>query len=80
VSSSLQELIDLHEQLLEQNPYCYFELAYTRPTAWMAWLCTDCRENNPARKILAQGQGHTIEAAAKSAIDSFCNQGEEVAK
>ena len=67
----LQQLIDLHSALLEQNPYCYFELAYTRQTMWMAWLCSKPREDDPNRKVLAQGQGETPEQAADAALESF---------
>lgn len=70
-TSKLQQVIQLHEALLEQNPYCYFELAYTRGTMWMVWLCSNSRENDPSRKMLAQGQGETPEKAAAAAIESF---------
>lgn len=73
MTSKLQQIIDMHSALLADNPYCYFELAYTRTTEWMVWLCTDARENNPARKILAKGQGSTPEEAADAAIESYCS-------
>lgn len=67
----LQQLIDIHSAVLEQNPYCYFELAYTRTTGWMVWLCTDRYEDDPQRKILARGQGETPEIAAGAALEFF---------
>lgn len=70
----LQQLLDLHSTLLAENPYCYFELAYTRQTAWMAWLCSKSREEDPGRKVLAQGQGFTPEAAADAALESFVSE------
>lgn len=71
MKSDLQRLIDLHSELLTRNSYCYFELAYCKTTHWMAWICTDNRENNPDRVVLARGQGDSPEAAAKSALVSY---------
>lgn len=68
---NLNKLLELHASLLEKNPYCYFELAYTRSTEWMAWLCSNSREADPDRKVLAQGQGSTPEEAAKDALKSY---------
>lgn len=71
MTSKLQQLIDLHSALLEQNPYCYFELAYTKTTGWMAWICSKPSTDDPQRKVLAQGQGETPEQAADWALESF---------
>jgi hypothetical protein len=71
--TKLQQLIDMHSALLVENPHCYFELAYTRQTEWMAWLCTKPREDDPNRKVLARGQGASPEEAADAAINWFCN-------
>lgn len=76
----LQHLIDLHSKLLQENSYCYFELAYTRTTMWMAWICTDQRENNPQRIVLAQGQGESPDAAARAALESYVAGNGEGAK
>lgn len=67
----LTQLIELHSSLLERNSHCYFELGYTRTTGWMAWICSNCYESDPNRKVLARGQGSTPEEAAGSALDSF---------
>jgi len=67
----VQELIELHAGLKGMNPYCYFELAYTRQTEWMAWICTNAVEADPNRKVMAKGQGSTPELAAKMALESF---------
>lgn len=67
----LQQLIELHEAMLVENPYCYSELAYTKATGWMAWICTNHRETDPSRKVLAQGQGEHPETAAAAAVESF---------
>lgn len=67
----IQELIARHATLLETNPYAYFELAYTRRTEWMAWLCSKPREDDPDRVVLASGQGSTPEEACADALASF---------
>jgi hypothetical protein len=71
MTPKLQQLIELHAALLEQNPYCYFELAYTRQTEWMAWICTNARENDPSREVMTKGQGGTPEEAADAALEAF---------
>ena len=70
-TSALQQLIDIHTALLERSAYCYFELSYTRSTMWMVWICTKCIDVDPNRKVIAQGQGETPEAAAQDALESF---------
>jgi len=66
----IKRLIAMHNELLGEYPYCYFELAYTRRTDWMAWLCTKPREDDPERKVLACGQGLTGEEACAEAISA----------
>lgn len=68
---NLQRLLDAHAILLESNPYCYFELAYTRQTEWMVWICSKPREDDPSRKVLAKGQDSTPEEAAGNAYESL---------
>jgi hypothetical protein len=67
----LTELLEAHAKMLEENPYAYFELAYTRQTEWMAWLCTDSYENDEKRQIVARGQGSTPEEAAEDALKNL---------
>lgn len=69
--SAFQDLLKIHERLLEKNPYCYFEVAYIRTTGWMAWLCTNALELDKNSRIIARGQGVSVEAACKDAIDSI---------
>ncbi len=76
MTTKLQQLLDLHSALREQNPYCYFELAYTRQTEWMAWLCDRPRDTHPDRKVLACGQGACPETAAAAAMADFLERGE----
>lgn len=66
----VQALLDMHAELLEANPYAYFELAYTRQTGWMAWITDKPFHGpvtNPDRKVLARGQGDTPAEACANA-------------
>jgi hypothetical protein len=71
VDDPIRALIDAHAQIEKENPYAYFELAYSRQTGWMAWI-TDkplgVTIANPDRKVLATGQGETPEAACTAAL------------
>ncbi len=67
----LEELLKVHASLLEDNPYCYFELAYFKTTGWMAWICTDRWDDNSKRKIIARGSGATPEDACEDAVKSI---------
>ena len=62
----LTALLVIHDGMLEQNPYAYFELAYTRQTEWMAWICS-----KPATEVIAKGQGSTPEDACRKALESI---------
>lgn len=68
---AVRALIATHAEMLEDNAYAYFELAYTRQTGWMAWI-TDkplygAAVVNPDRKVLANGQGDTPDEACADA-------------
>jgi len=71
LDTSIQELLDVHASQLEANPYCYFELAYTRRTAWMAWICNKPAEDDPSRRVLAHGQGATPAEACADALKEW---------
>lgn len=74
----LQRLLAAHQAILDGgNSYAYFELAYTRQTGWMAWICSKPREDDPNRKVLAKGQGSTVEEACTSAMESMENDNVE---
>lgn len=73
-SSNVDRLIKLHQDMLIDNPHCYFELAYTRQTGWMAWICSAPKEINPDRKVIAHGQGDSAEIAAGNALLIFGTQ------
>jgi hypothetical protein len=64
----IQLLINKHAEMLDGNPYCYFELAYTRQTEWMAWICSKPREMDPGRIVHCSGQGMTPDDACKHAL------------
>lgn len=68
---AIRDLIGKHAELREQNDYAYFELARTRQTGWMAWLCSHPVETHPDRKVLARGQGETPDEACREALDDF---------
>lgn len=67
----IEQLIALHASLLVENPYAYFELAYTRQSEWMAWITSKPREDDPNRKVIACGQGSTPDEAAKDALENY---------
>lgn len=76
--SALEQLTAIHAELLKDNPYCYFELAYTRKTEWMVFLCDKPAEGvigtseyGANRKVIVQGQGWTQEEACKAALASY---------
>ncbi|OTG82548.1 hypothetical protein B9T31_14750 [Acinetobacter sp. ANC 4558] len=68
---NLSKVVAIHAEMLETNPYCYFELAYTRSTEWMVWICSKNREQDPNRKVLLNGQGSTTEEACENALNNF---------
>ena len=69
--NNIDILLQTHESLLEENSYCYFELAYTRQTEWMAWICSKPQEVDPNRKVIAKGQGSTPDEACKNALEFY---------
>lgn len=68
---AVRDLIAKHAELLESSDYVYFELARTRRTGWMAWLCSHPAETHPDRKVLARGQGVTPDEACRAALADF---------
>lgn len=42
-----------------------------RAAEWMAWLCDKPATDDPARKVIARGQGCTPEEACRSALESM---------
>jgi hypothetical protein len=69
--TNLERLLELHASLMDSNSYCYFELARTKTTEWMAWICSDQREINPLRKVIAHGQGFSVEEACEQALKDY---------
>jgi len=66
---NIRRLLSLHAGLLKKNPYCYFELIYTRQTGWMAWLCSKLKADDTERAVHAYGRGDTAEEAAQQAVE-----------
>ena len=69
--NNLSKVMAIHTDMLQTNHYCYFELAYTRYTDWMVWICSNAREQDPNRKVLLQGQGSTPEEACADALNRY---------
>ena len=69
--TNLSKIMAIHAEMLESNPYCYFELGYTRQTEWMVWICSNACEQDPNRKVLLRGQGFTPEEACVDALNNF---------
>lgn len=72
--TNLSKVMAIHEEMLKSNSYCYFELAYTRNTEWMVWICSNARELDPNRKVLLKGQGFTPEEACADALQSYSGE------
>lgn len=64
----IQKLLSIHAQMLIENSYTYFELAYTRQTGWMAWICSHPIETHPNRAVITKGQGDTPDEACAAAL------------
>lgn len=71
MADALNEVMKIHQEMLQENHYCYFELAYTRTTGWMVWVCSNAREIDPNRKVLLCGQGSTPEEASLDALVNY---------
>lgn len=69
--TNLVKVMAIHAEMLQTNHYCYFELAYTRYTEWMVWICSKAREQDPNRKVLLRGQGSTPEEACTDALNNY---------
>ena len=69
--NNLSKVMAIHTDMLQTNHYCYFELAYTRYTDWMVWICSNAREQDPNRKVLLQGHGPTPEEACADALSRY---------
>lgn len=76
----IRALIAKHAELLKFSDYTYFELARTRRTEWMAWLCSDHVETNPDRKVIAKGQGQTPDEACRAALDDYLERNAQSGK
>lgn len=78
VTDAFAGLVAFHAEQLDSNPYCYFELAYTRSTAWMAWITDRPAQGEPgtaayakSRKVIVRGQGDTPTEACQDALNAL---------
>lgn len=76
--SAFDALVAMHGLIREYNPHAYFELAYTRGTGWMAWICDRPGSGTPgtvewnlSRKVLTSGQGETTDEACEAALEKL---------
>lgn len=74
-SDAFARLTAFHAEQLDSNPYCYFELAYTRMTGWMAWITDRPAKGEPgtaeyakSRKVIVRGQADTAIEACEDAL------------
>lgn len=72
--SALNDVMQIHQEMLKENHHCYFELAYTRTTEWMVWICSNAKEIDPNRKVLLCGQGSTPEEASINALSNYSSE------
>jgi len=70
---NVEKFLEVADELENSYPYLYAEIAKTRATNWMAWLCTHNREDNPSRKVICSGQGITAEEACEDALKALEN-------
>jgi hypothetical protein len=77
-TDAFARLVAFHAEQLDSNPYCYFELAYTRSTAWMAWITDRPAQGEPgtaayakSRKVIVRGQGDTPTEACQDALNAL---------
>lgn len=68
---NLKKLNKLYETMREDNHYCYFEVACTRKTDYMAFICSNERAEDPNRIVLLMGQGSDLDSACKDALKSY---------
>lgn len=73
--ASVDALLAQHHALRQDNEHCYFELAYTRITGWMAYICDKpaggtigTPEFGAGRTIITRGQGDTPGEACANAL------------
>ena len=74
--SRLAEFLELYASERKLNDYAYMEIACTRATGYMAWICSHPKETHPDRVVLACGQGSDEEEACDKAIVDFYDRSE----
>lgn len=67
----VNKFLDLAQKMESEYPFLYVEIAHTRTTNWMVWLCTHNKDTNPNRKVLVSTQGATAEEACRNALNEL---------
>ena len=71
--SQVEDFQIIADEMLEFDPYTYFEIAHTRQTGWCVWVCSKCIDVDPNRVVYAKGQGQTINKATGNCIIELMN-------
>ena len=66
--NNVQKFLDKTENMINEFPFLYVEIARTRSTEWMAWACTHNKDTHPEREVLANGQADTADGACAVAL------------
>ena len=66
--SALNDLLVEHSKLLEDNPYCYFELVYTPPSCWRTCIWSNHLAGKMHLRTIAKGKGPTPDQACEDAL------------
>ena len=68
---NVKKFLDTAEEMINEYPFLYVEVARTRTTEWMAWLCTHNKDTHTDRMVLASAHGFTADEACKNALDEL---------
>lgn len=69
--SPVVHFLELAHQLIGRFPFLYVEIARTRPTDWMAWVCTHNRDTHPDRTVLVSEHGSTPDEACIKGLEAL---------
>lgn len=69
-ASNVLRFIEIAEDLEQEHPWLYVEIARTRTTDWMAWL-----RKKPNGDLLTTGQGSTADEACNHALSELDSGG-----
>lgn len=63
---AVTKFLALAEELIDQHPYLYMEIARTRTTDYMVWL-----RKKPDGHLIVSAQGGSVEEACQEALDNL---------